>query len=175
MCSCLQLPQRGLPCRHYFAVLLNHPGILFNIDVVHPRWLTVEVKQQAPSTSAPLAAAAAAAAATLAPEGTSHPLFKLTMPALKAQLEAKGAGVRGLKHKVDLVNAIIAYDRAAGPEGAEGDSSTTAAPSPAISSETTAAAPPPSSEAIAAPPTGSEAIAAAPPQAASTTWSTIPR
>jgi hypothetical protein len=148
MCSCLQLPQRGLPCRHYFAVLLNHPDILFGIDVVHPRWLTAEVKQRAPGTT-PLAAAAAAAA-TLAPDVSVHPLFRLTVAALKAQLVEKGGEVRGLKHKTDFVHAILACKRAAAPQGDEGGSSTTAAPEPTISSEAIAASPPASSEAIAA-------------------------
>ena len=39
MCDCLELAHRGLPCRHYFAVLLHNQSIQFDVDAIHPRWL----------------------------------------------------------------------------------------------------------------------------------------
>ncbi|CAB1111461.1 unnamed protein product [Ectocarpus sp. CCAP 1310/34] len=46
LCSCLRLLQHGLPCRHYFAVLLSFigekdlpgSGHTFNVACVHNRW-----------------------------------------------------------------------------------------------------------------------------------------
>jgi hypothetical protein len=60
-CSCTLLARRGLPCRHYFAYLLQHNIIArFCISAVHPRWLTTPQHElvhrfcTASSTSVPL-------------------------------------------------------------------------------------------------------------------------
>ncbi|CAB1114664.1 unnamed protein product [Ectocarpus sp. CCAP 1310/34] len=59
LCSCLQLLRRGLPCRHYFAVLVNLIGRTgesdemafthtFNGACVHNRWRRREVVNDSP-------------------------------------------------------------------------------------------------------------------------------
>ena len=49
MCSCLQLANRGLPYRHYFAVLLHDLSVQFDVRVMHPRWFIRSTVQSLPA------------------------------------------------------------------------------------------------------------------------------
>ena len=37
ICSCMRLVRYGLPCRHYFAVMLRHRSIGFHLTICNPR------------------------------------------------------------------------------------------------------------------------------------------
>ena len=48
MCTCLQLAHKGLPCRHFFAVLMQYPDLHFDVraacaPLTHKRVTAVEL------------------------------------------------------------------------------------------------------------------------------------
>jgi hypothetical protein len=101
MCSCLQLAHRGLPCRHYFAVLLYDQSLQFDVAVIHPRWFT---RSTARSFVSPTA------------EETCDPpvdtermraVQYMTMEVIKDKIEQLAGDVRGLKSKAEYVNRLL--------------------------------------------------------------------
>lgn len=46
VCTCLKGRHSGIPCRHFFAVIKEHPAKHpFNIAQIHPRWVEYEKRQ----------------------------------------------------------------------------------------------------------------------------------
>jgi MULE transposase domain/FAR1 DNA-binding domain len=38
-CTCYQMMQSGIPCKHFFGILLNSEEIYFHVNLINPRWL----------------------------------------------------------------------------------------------------------------------------------------
>ena len=103
MCSCLQLAHRGLPCRHYFAVLLHNQGLQFDVGVIHPRWFTHRLAVCTGHT----------AAETSSPPVDAERLRAvqyMTMETIKDQIGQLSGTVRGLKSKSDYVERLLALE-----------------------------------------------------------------
>jgi len=49
LCTCLTLINRGLVCRHFFAVMLISPTAKFHIGLVPQRWYTDSIMEADPS------------------------------------------------------------------------------------------------------------------------------
>jgi hypothetical protein len=128
MCTCLQLAHKGLPCRHYFAVLLHYPELHFAVQAAHPRWLSGDVvrPQQPPrtmqrqalgaATCTTAAEAAAAAAAVSAAAAANHitgssqyaQLHRLTIDVLSTRILSKHGDPKGLgRRKHEYVIACL--------------------------------------------------------------------
>jgi len=103
MCSCLQLAHRGLPCRHYFAVLLYDQSLQFDVSVIHPRWFTQ-------STARSLARQTSAETCTPpVPVDTERlrAVQYMTMETIKNKIEQLSGNVRGLKSKTEYVKRLL--------------------------------------------------------------------
>ena len=120
MCSCLQLAHRGLPCRHYFAVLLHVQSLQFDVAVVHPRWFTHR-------TARSLALATPTESCS-PPDPVDTERLKavqyMTMETIKDKIEQLAGDVRGLKSKAEYVKRLLDLEashppRAAATAGAE--------------------------------------------------------
>jgi hypothetical protein len=101
MCSCLQLAHRGLPCRHYFAVLLHDQSLQFHVAVIHPRWFT---QSTARSLARPTAEE------TCDPPVDTERLRAvqyMTMETIKEKIEQLSGDVRGLKSKAEYVKRLL--------------------------------------------------------------------
>jgi hypothetical protein len=104
MCSCLQLAHRGLPCRHYFAVLLHDQSLRFDVAVIHPRWFT---RSTVRSLARPTAEE------TCDPPVDTERLRAvqyMTMETIKDKIEQLSGDVRGLKSKAEYVNRLLALE-----------------------------------------------------------------
>jgi hypothetical protein len=156
MCTCLQLAHKGLPCRHYFAVLLRYPALHFSAAAAHPRWLRgpalTRVRFPARTTQRPVAQPAAAAAAAVAYNAQEvavmqsaefAQLNRQTADMLRGMATAAGANVTGVKRKADVVLALLRHKQ---PQlftiagGGSGDAAA-AAPAGGGGSDTAATAP----------------------------------
>ena len=103
MCSCLQLAHRGLPCRHYFAVLLYDQSLQFDVAVIHPRWFTQ-------STARGLARQTSADTCSLPVALDTERLRAvqyMTMEVIKDKIEQLAGDVRGLKSKAEYVQRLL--------------------------------------------------------------------
>ena len=101
MCSCLQLAHRGLPCRHYFAVLLHDQSLQFDVAVIHPRWFTQGTARSLVSPTA---------AETCSPPMDTVRLRAvqyMTMETIKDKIEQLAGNVRGLKSKAEYVKRLL--------------------------------------------------------------------
>jgi len=118
MCSCLQLAHRGLPCRHYFAVLLYDQSLQFDVAVIHPRWFTH-------STARSLALATPTESCSLPVDAERlRAVQYMTMEVIKDKIEQLAGDVRGLKSKAEYVKRLLDLEasdppRAAATAGAE--------------------------------------------------------
>jgi hypothetical protein len=104
MCSCLQLAHRGLPCRHYFAVLLYDQNLQFDVAVVHPRWF---------AHSTVRSSALATPAETCGPPVDAERLRAvqyMTMETIKDKIEQLSGDVRSLKSKGEYVERLLALE-----------------------------------------------------------------
>ena len=101
MCSCLQLAHRGLPCRHYFAVLLHDQSLQFDVAVIHPRWLIH-------STARSLAPATPTESCSLPVDAERlRAVQYMTMETIKDKIEQLAGDVRGLKSKAEYVQRLL--------------------------------------------------------------------
>jgi hypothetical protein len=101
MCSCLQLAHRGLPCRHFFAVLLYDQSMDFDVSVIHPRWFTQ-------STVRSLALATPAESCSLPVDAERlRAVQYMTMEVIKDKIEQLAGDVRGLKSKAEYVKRLL--------------------------------------------------------------------
>ena len=103
MCSCLQLAHRGLPCRHWFAVLLHDQSLQFDVAVIHPRWFTQSssrglTRQTSAETCSPPV-----------PVDTERlrAVQYMTMEMIKGKIEQLAGDVRGLKSKAEYVERLL--------------------------------------------------------------------
>ena len=111
MCSCLQLAHRGLPCRHYFAVLLDDQSLQIDVGVIHPRWVTHRLAVRTGQTPA---------------ETRSQPVDAerlravqyLTMQVIKDKIEQLSGSVRGLKSKDEYVDRLLDLEASHVPRAA---------------------------------------------------------
>jgi hypothetical protein len=105
MCSCLELAHRGLPCRHYFAVLLHDQSIQFDVDVIHPRWFTHPTRRLTPPCcdSTPRLHSPAHTERLKA-------IQYLSMDAIKHKIEQLGGDVRGLKSKAEYADRLVSLE-----------------------------------------------------------------
>ena len=118
MCSCLQLAHRGLPCRHYFAVLLYDQSLQFDVAVIHPRWFTQRTARSLVNPTAE---------ETCSPPTDTERLRAvqyMTMEVIKDKIEQLAGDVRGLKSKAEYVKRLLDLEashppRAAATAGAE--------------------------------------------------------
>ena len=109
MCSCMELAQRGLPCRHYFAVLLHDQSVQFDLNVIHPRWFTR-------STIRSLTARIGATPQDVRSPADAERLKAvqyLTMDAIKGKIEQLSGNVRGLKSKAEYAERLVSVEHAA--------------------------------------------------------------
>ena len=104
MCSCLQLAHRGLPCRHYFAVLLYDQSMDFDVAVIHPRWFT-----QSTVRSLALTTPAETCGPPLDTERLRAVQY-MTMETIKDKIEQLSGSVRGLKSKAEYVERLLALE-----------------------------------------------------------------
>ena len=101
MCSCLQLAHRGLPCRHYFAVLLYDQSVQFDVSVIHPRWFTQgTARSLARQTSAETCS-------TPIDTERLRAVQYMTMETIKDKIEQLSGAVRGLKSKAEYVKRLL--------------------------------------------------------------------
>ena len=106
MCSCLQLAHRGLPCRHYFAVLLHDQSLQFDVSVIHPRWFTQ-------STARSLARQTSAETHNPPVPVDAERLRAvqyMTMETIKGKIKQLAGDVRGLKSKTEYVQRLLALE-----------------------------------------------------------------
>ena len=114
MCSCLQLAHRGLPCRHYFAVLLYDQSLQFDVAVIHPRWFTQ-------STARGLARQTSADTCSLPVALDTERLRAvqyMTMETIKGKIEQLAGDVRGLKSKAEYVKRLLDLEASHPPRAA---------------------------------------------------------
>jgi hypothetical protein len=104
MCSCLQLAHRGLPCRHYFAVLLYDQSVQFDVSVIHPRWFT-----QSTARSLTLATPAETCSLPVDAERLRAVQY-MTMETIKGKIEQLSGDVRSLKSKGEYVERLLALE-----------------------------------------------------------------
>ena len=109
MCDCLELAHRGLPCRHYFAVLLHDQSIQFDVDAIHPRWLVQSTARSSPEhTTPPLSGLRSTV------EGERlRVLQRLSMDAIEKKIEQLSGNVRGLKSKAEYAERLVSLEQAA--------------------------------------------------------------
>jgi hypothetical protein len=103
MCSCLQLAHRGLPCRHYFAVLLHDQSLQFDVSIIHPRWL---IHSTARSLARQTSAETCNTSVPVDAERLRAVQY-MTMEVLKDKIEQLSGDVRGLKSKGDYVKRLL--------------------------------------------------------------------
>jgi len=120
MCSCLQLAHRGLPCRHYFAVLLHDQSLQFDVAVIHPRWFTQSTVR---SLVRPTPVEICSPPAPVDAERLRAVQY-MTMEVIKDKIEQLAGNVRGLKSKAEYVQRLLDLEssdpsRAAATAGAE--------------------------------------------------------
>ena len=112
MCSCLHLAHRGLPCRHYFSVLLYDQSMEFDVSVIHPRWFTHStVRSLARPTSAEMSSQPVDAERLRAVQ-------YMTMETIKDKIEQLSGSVRGLKSKGEYVERLLALETPRPPRAA---------------------------------------------------------
>ena len=110
MCDCLELAHRGLPCRHYFAVLLHDQSIRFDLDVIHPRWfIRSSALSSLPVRSDP------SPPELPSPEFTARvkEVQYFSKDALRESIEVLDGNVRGLKSKADYAKRLVSLEQAA--------------------------------------------------------------
>ena len=105
MCSCLELAHRGLPCRHYFAVLLHDQSIQFDVDVIHPRWFTHPTRSSLPPCCDDTPRLHSAAHAE-----RLKVIQYLSMDATRHKIEQLAGDVRGLKSKAEYAERLISLE-----------------------------------------------------------------
>ena len=143
MCTCLQLAHKGLPCRHFFAVLMQYPDLHFDVRAAHPRWLAGDaaarpVRQPArrphqpappPAQSEPPPEAAAAAAIRSSTHYTK--LNRFTVAVLQGRLVANGGSALATRSKDRLIMACLQLEQPslfdAGGDGSGADGASAAA------------------------------------------------
>jgi SWIM zinc finger len=104
MCSCLELAHRGLPCRHCFAVLLHDQSLQFDVDVIHPRWLTPPTKSLLPPCDD--------TPKLYSPAYTERMkvVQYLSMDAIRHKIEQLAGDVRGLKSKAEYAERLVSLE-----------------------------------------------------------------
>jgi hypothetical protein len=112
ICSCLQLAHRGLPCRHYFAVLLYDQNMEFDVSVIQPRWFT-----QSTARSLTLATPAETSSQPVDAERLRAVQY-MTMEVIKGNIEQLSGSVRGLKSKGEYVERLLALEAPHTPRAA---------------------------------------------------------
>jgi hypothetical protein len=103
VCSCLQLAHRGLPCRHYFAVLLYNQSLQFDVSVIHVRWFT---QSTARSLARQISAETCTPPVPVDIERMRAVQY-MTMEVIKDKIEQLSGNVRGLKSKAEYVNRLL--------------------------------------------------------------------
>ena len=111
MCSCLQLAHRGLPCRHYFAVLLHNQSLQFDVGIIHPRWFTHRLTVRTGHTVAETCSLPVDAERMRA---VQYP----TMETIKDKIEQLSGSVRGLKSKDEYVKRLLDLEASHVPRAA---------------------------------------------------------
>jgi hypothetical protein len=106
MCSCLELAHRGLPCRHYFAVLLHDQSIQFDVDVIHPRWFTRPTRRLTPPPCCDDTPKLYSPAHTERLKVVQY----LSMDAIRHKIEQLAGDVRGLKSKAEYAERLISLE-----------------------------------------------------------------
>jgi len=102
-CSYLQLTHRGLPCKHYFAVLLHDQGLQSDVSVI-PAGFTQ-------STARSLVKPTPAATCSLPVDAERLKAVQyMTTDIIKAKIEQLSGNVRGLKSKGDYVERPMALE-----------------------------------------------------------------
>ena len=104
MCSCLELAHRGLPCRHYFAVLLHDQSLQFDVDIIHPRWLTHPTRSLPPPCDDTPNLHSPAYAERM------KVVQYLSMDAIRHKIEQLAGDVRGLKSKAEYADRLISLE-----------------------------------------------------------------
>ena len=104
MCSCLQLAHRGLPCRHYFAVLLYDQSLQFDVSVIHPRWFAPHSIVR--SVVSPTAEETCNTPVPVDTERLRAVQY-MTMDVIKDKIEQLAGDVRGLKSKAEYVKRLL--------------------------------------------------------------------
>ena len=114
MCSCLQLAHRGLPCRHYFAVLLYDQSLQFDVSMIHPRWLTHRTARSLVNPTAE------ETCNTSVPVDTERlrAVQYMTMETIKDKIEQLAGNVRGLKSKAEYVKRLLDLEASDPPRAA---------------------------------------------------------
>jgi len=111
-CSCLQLAHRGLPCRHYFAVLLHDQSLQFDVAVIHPRWFTHRTVRS-------LALATPTESCSLPVDAERlRAVQYMTMETIKDKIEQLAGDVRGLKSKAEYVKRLLDLEASDPPRAA---------------------------------------------------------